>query len=103
MSKTIDIQIEKSDRLIGGLKAHIGEFADKGISLAALDDMADNLRRLEESSKAAEEIRAKLTEQVRTTNNILTQVKEAYAKTKAVVRNNYPQEEWIKYGVTDKR
>jgi hypothetical protein len=65
--------------------------------------MADNLKRLSDSSKAAEAIREKWSNQVVTTHNILVQVKEAYAKTKAVVRNNYPQEEWIKYSVSDKR
>lgn len=103
MSKTIDLQIGKSTRLIEGLKAHIDEFADKGVSLSALDAMSDNLTRLRESSKAAEDLRARLSEQVKSTNAILAQVKEAYAKTKAVVRNNYPQEEWARYGVTDKR
>lgn len=65
--------------------------------------MADNLKRLSDSSKAAEAIREKWSNQVVTTHNILVQVKEAYAKTKAIVRNNYPQEEWIKYSVSDKR
>lgn len=103
MSKTIDLQIEKSVRLIEALKNHLDKFKDKGISLADLDEMSDNLKRLKESSKTAEEIRTRLSEQVKTTNNILAQEKEAYAKTKTVVRNNYPQEEWIHYGVTDKR
>lgn len=103
MSKTIDLQIEKSTRLIEALKAHIGEFESKGVSMAELDDMSANLTRLMESSKAADEIRAKLSAQVKTTNNILAQCKESYLVTKAVVRNNYPQEQWINYGVTDKR
>ncbi len=103
MSKTIDLQIEKSTRLIEALKAHIGEFESKGISMAELDDMSANLARLSESSKAADELRAKLSAQVKTTNNILARCKEAYLAAKAVVRNNYPQEQWINYGVTDKR
>lgn len=103
MSKTIDLQIEKSKKLIEGLRAHMDEFVGKGVSASDLDTMTDNLKRLSDSSKAAEAIREQLSEQVKTTNNILAQVKEAYAKTKAVVRNNYPQEEWINYGVTDKR
>lgn len=103
MSKTIDIQIEKSTRLIDALKKHIAEFQDKGVSLAGLDDMAEQLKRLEESSKAAEDLRAKLSAQVRNTNNILADCKKAYTETKQVVRNNYPQEEWINYGVIDKR
>lgn len=39
----------------------------------------------------------------KTTNNILAQCKEAYLAAKAVVRNNYSQEQWSNYGVTDKR
>lgn len=103
MSKTIDLQIEKSTRLIEALKAHIGEFENKGVSMDELNAMTDNLGKLQDSSKIAEELRGKLSGQVKTTNNILAQCKEAYTKVKSVVRNNYPQEEWIKYGVTDKR
>lgn len=103
MSKTIDLQIEKSARLIEALRAHIGEFTSKGITTTDLDDMSDNLNRLKESSRTTEDIRARLSAQVKTTSHILSQAKEAYAKAKAVVRSNYPQEEWIKYGVVDKR
>lgn len=103
MSKTIDLQIEKSTRLIEALKAHIEEFESKGVSMDELNAMTDNLNKLQDSSKVAEELRRKLSEQVRSTNNILAQCKDTYSKVKSVVRNNYPQEEWIKYGVTDKR
>lgn len=103
MSKTIDIQVEKSVRLIEALKAHINEFQDKGVSMTDLDAMTGQLNQLKESSKVAEDLRSKLSAQVKNTNNILAECKEVYARTKAVVRNNYPQEEWIKYGVIDKR
>lgn len=103
MTKTIDNQVEKSTRLIKALKANIAEFESKGVSTARLDLMAEDLKHLEESSKAAEDLRRKLSEQVKRTNNILAKCKEDFARTKAVVRNNYPQEEWIKYGVADKR
>lgn len=103
MSKIIDIQIEKSTRLIKALRANMAEFKDKGISEAQLDGMSHELELLEQSSKKAEGLRAKLSEQVKNTNSILAHCKEEFAKTKAVVRNNYPQEEWINYGVADKR
>lgn len=103
MSKTIDVQVEKSTRLINALKSHVAEFENKGVSTARLDGMAEKLRQLEESSKVAEELRAKLSAQVKNTNNILADCKNEYMAVKAVVRNNYAQEEWINYGVTDKR
>lgn len=103
MSKTIDTQIEKSTRLIEGLKAHIAELQDKGINASELDNMANQLKQLKESADTADEIRAKLSKQVRQTNSILTDCKRAYMEAKSVIRNNYLQEEWAKYGVTDKR
>lgn len=103
MTKTIDIQVEKSTRLMEALKRHISEVQDKGVSLAGLDKMAEQLKLLEESAKAAEELRAKLSAQVKHTNDILAGCKKAYVETKSIVRDNYPQEKWINYGVMDKR
>lgn len=103
MSKTIDIQIEKSKRLIEGLKRHMAEMESKGISMATLDDMNEQLRRLSDSARAADELRTKLSNQVRSTNNMLAACKQAYIATKAVIKNNYPQEQWRDYGVDDKR
>ena len=94
MSKTIDLQVEKSTRLINALKAQIDEVHDKGISLEELDAMSNQLNELHKNSEDTE---------VKRTNRILAQCKEMYIRTKNVVRNNYPQEEWIKYGVIDKR
>ena len=37
------------------------------------------------------------------TNSILAQCKEMYVSTKNIIRNNYPQDQWIQYGVIDKR
>lgn len=103
MSKTIDTQIEKSTRLIEALRQHIGDVQDKGVTIDGLDAMARRLDDLRESSKVAEDLRARLSAQVKNTNAILADCKRAYAETKAVVRNNYPQEQWLTYGVTDKR
>lgn len=103
MSKTIDLQVEKSTRLIEALKAHIEEFESKGVSIGRLNDMAEQLRQLKESSEKADGLRSQLSAQVKNTNKILADCKAIYSETKSVVRNNYPQEEWIKYGVTDKR
>ena len=103
MSKTIDLQVEKSTRLINALKAQIDEVHDKGISLEELDAMSNQLNELHKNAEDTEVLRKHLSEQVKRTNRILAQCKEMYIRTKNMVRNNYPQEEWIKYGVIDKR
>lgn len=103
MSKTIDLQVQKSVTLINALRGRLDEVRDKGISLESLDAMQQRLEELQENAKEVETFRVKLSEQVKKTNAILTECKNAFINTKAVVRNNFLQEEWIKYGVTDKR
>lgn len=103
MSKTIDLQVQKSATLINALRGRLDEVRDKGFSLESLDAMQQRLEELQENAKEVETLRVKLSEQVKKTNAILTECKKNFINTKAVVRNNFLQEEWIKYGVTDKR
>lgn len=103
MSKTIDLQIEKSMTLINALKSKYAEVSEKGIKMDDLEDLKIQLEKFQESSKQTDELREKLSAQVRTTNNILAQIKDKYKDIKEVIRVNYPQYEWIKYGVLDKR
>lgn len=103
MTKTIELQIEKCRTLIEGLRKNLGEVAAKGISAQELDDLEENLKKLSEASDECEAIRATLAGKVKSMNNILVNVKDVYASNKRKIKTNYPQLEWIKYGVIDKR
>ena len=85
MSKTIELQIEKSRVLIEGLNSNIAELRSKGIN-----DECDALRE-------------KLSGKVKEMNEVLKRVKDSFADHKRIVKSNYPQERWINYGVQDKR
>ena len=103
MSKTIDLQIEKSRVLIEGLGKNIETLRDKGIASEELQAMAADLERLKLSNDECDKIREKLSRKVKAMNEILTTVKEAFAEKKRIIKTNYPQEQWIQYGVQDKR
>lgn len=103
MSKTIDQQIEKSNTLVNALKHSFSEVSSKGVKMNDLDELVNQLEKLQASSKQTDELRAKLTAQVQTTSNILARVKEQYKEIKDIIRVNYPQEKWANYGVLDKR
>lgn len=103
MSKTIDQQIEKSVTLIKALKHRFSEVADKGVKISDLEVLRIQLEKLQASSKQTDDLREKLSAQIHTTNNILAQVKEQYKDIKETIRANYPQEQWIRFGVIDKR
>lgn len=103
MSKTIETQIEKSRILIEGLRNNISTLADKGITTGELDQMSASLDRLREANRECDELRSVLSAKVHDMNSILLSVKEAFAEKKRVIKGYYPQEEWMRYGVQDKR
>ncbi|MGM9704256.1 MAG: hypothetical protein ACI3YZ_12040 [Prevotella sp.] len=103
MSKTIDLQIEKSRVLIEGLSKNIETLRDKGIVSDELQAMTADLERLKVANDECDKIREELSQKVKNMNAILSGVKEAFAEKKRIIKVNYPQEQWIRYGVQDKR
>ena len=48
-------------------------------------------------------MRADILPVVKRTHELMNDVKADYSNNKQVIRNNYPKETWIKYGLSDKR
>ena len=69
----------------------------------SLKQMSEDLVRLKEANDDCDRAREELSAKVKHMNAILTGVKEAFADKKRVIKTNYPQEEWLNYGVQDKR
>jgi hypothetical protein len=103
MSKTIDLQIEKSQVLIDGLRKNLREVQNRNISASDLDGMDGQLKELAAANKECDAIRAELSAKVKTMNKILQNVKDSFAEKKKIIKGYYPQEEWMKFGVQDKR
>lgn len=103
MSKTIETQIEKSYVLVNGFRKNIDALRDKGINEETLSDMEGNLKSLEELNRQCDEMRARLKDKVREVNGVLDNAKQTYFELKKIIKNNYLQEEWSRYGVMDKR
>lgn len=96
------MQVEKSRSLIHGLRKHLSE-GGKGATVQELASMEQDIAALEAASKECERLRAELAPKVKHMNNLLATVKAAYAERKLVIRNCYPQERWMEYGLPDKR
>ena len=103
MSKTIELQIEKSRVLIEGLSKNIGALTSKGITDSSLESMTKDLEKLALANEECSRVREELSIKVKHMNSILATVKEAFADEKRIIKTNYPQEHWIRYGVQDKR
>ena len=103
MSKTVELQIEKGRTLIEGLRRHVKEMGERGVSNAEIDRMEQSLNELTAASEEVDRLRDELQPKVKRTNEMLTSVKAVYAETKKTLKGYYPQERWADYGIPDKR
>ncbi len=103
MSKTVEIQIEKSRNLVEGLRRHVKEMGEHAVSNKEIDEMEQAVRELEAVNAEVDSIREQLTPTVAKLKVVMDRVKEVYAEKKKTLKGYYPQERWVDYGVPDKR
>ena len=103
MSKTVELQIEKGRTLIEGLRRHVREMGERGVSNAEIDRMEQSLNELTAANEEVERLREELQPKVKHTNEVLAAVKDTYAEAKKTLKGYYPQERWADYGIPDKR
>ena len=103
MSKTTEVQIEKSRNLIEGLRRHVREMGERGISNTEINEMEKTVAMLTDANAEVERLRAELTPKVKKMNDLMTIVKASYAESKKTLKGYYTQERWPDYGIPDKR
>lgn len=103
MSKTTEIQIEKSRNLIEGLRRHVREMGERGVSANEINEMEQAVSQLAEVNEEVDRLREELSPKVKKMNQMLAAVKSAYTESKKMLKGYYPQERWPEYGIPDKR
>ena len=68
MSKTTEIQIEKSRNLIEGLRRHVREMGERGISNNKINEMEKTVAMLSEANAEVDRLREELTPKVKKMN-----------------------------------
>ena len=102
MSKTVEIQIEKSRNLVEGLRKHLQGIGG-GVTNEEISAMEQAVRELEAANAEVDRLREELAPKVKQMNAVMARVKSAYAEKKKTLKGYYPQEHWADYGVPDKR
>lgn len=103
MSKTITMQIEKTATLIDGLRKNLQDVKVLGLDENFIDQMEVYEKELKLSDEELDKLRDDVHARVEATNEKLRLLKEETQKARLTIRNNFPQEKWLKYGLTDKR
>ena len=103
MSKTVEIQIEKSRNLVEALRRHVKEMGEHGVTNDEINAMEQAVKELEAANAEVDRLREDLKPKVKVMNDVMNRVKEAYTEKKKTLKGYYPQERWMDYGVPDKR
>ena len=102
MSKTVEIQIEKSRNLVEGLRKHLKGIGG-GVTNEEINAMEKAVSELQSANAEVDRLREELAPKVKHMNAVLARVKESYADKKKMLKGYYPQERWMDYGIPDKR
>lgn len=102
MSKTVELQIEKSRNLVEGLRKHLNGIGG-GVTNDEINGLEQAIRELETINAEVESLRGELTPKVKQMNERMARVKASYAEMKKTLKGYYPQERWVEYGIPDKR
>lgn len=103
MSKTVDIQIEKSQNLIQGLRKHVKENGEKDFNETVIASLEESLKQLQAVNEEVTRLREELSPKVKHMNEVFDAVKGVHKDLKTKLKSFYPQERWAEYGIPDKR
>ena len=103
MSKTTELLSEKCRMFIAGMEKHVDEARTLDIQPEKLQQLEQELHELEAISRATDALREELHTKVGQLNRQMDAIKTSFMEMKSRVKNNPPQEQWIRFGIVDKR
>ena len=103
MSKTVEIQIEKSQNLIQGLRKHVKENGGNDFNESEISALQESLQQLQAANDEVTRLREELAPKVKHMNEIFDAIKVSHKDLKQRLKGLYPQERWADYGIPDKR
>lgn len=103
MSITILNEIDKAKVLVDGMRKNLDKAKQLGIDALALDRLEKAFTNLKIKDDELDALRRRATLKVKENNELLADMKEQMLSMRKAVKQNYPQQEWMSFGVQDKR
>jgi hypothetical protein len=103
MSITILNEIDKAKVLVDGMRNNLDKAKELGIDAPALDRLETAFTDLKIKDDELDALRRRATLKVKENNELLADMKEQMLSMRKAVKQNYPQQEWMSFGVQDKR
>ena len=103
MSVIITNEIKKAEVLSSGLKKHLDEVKQLGITAEGIKKMEELSKELAKKDEEVEALRREANLKGRENRELLAELKSQMLTYRKAVKQRYMQPEWLKYGVQDKR
>ena len=103
MSKTFENNAQKALTMASGIKQHLSEVAHLGIKTEGLDKLEAEANKAIEMIKEVDALRQEASEKLQKANEQLADVKELAMGYRQTIKNNFPMEQWERFGISDKR
>ena len=102
MNKIYSEPILKAESLVEGVKAQADLLAKKGIEID-VDALSAACRALEQAGAEQDDAEAKLKEAREAAHTRLEELKTLFVASKSPIKQNFPSEVWLSFGVLDKK
>ena len=103
MSKVFEEYAQKAISLSEGLKKHYSEVSRYGVVESELDRLKDDALAAIDKIKEVDAMRLEVTRKLVAANAALDAVKEKAMMYRKLIKRNYSPEQWIRFGLQDKR
>ena len=103
MSKVFETNAHKGKSLAAGMKKKLSELGKYGITEQELTAMENDAEKAIGMIREVDRLREETSRKLQAANEQLYSVKERADKYRKIIKANYPQEEWEKFGLLDKR
>lgn len=103
MSKTFETNAEKVLTMALSLKKHFNEVEHLGVSREVLNKLESNAKKAITMNKEVDALRETVSEKLHKANEKLSEVKDLAMNYRKIIKMNFPQEKWERYGIMDKR
>jgi SOS response regulatory protein OraA/RecX len=102
-SKAYAEQISDAQVMKSGLKAHLDELQQRGISPQFIDTLEESINSSIEQNNAQEKLKADLKAATATLETLLKKLDASMSEATKVVKLQMPQEQWKEFGIKAKR
>lgn len=103
MSKIFEANALKGKSLAAGMKARIAELEKFGVKEKDLTAMEKDAEKAIEMIREVDLLREEVSRKLQAANEQLNSVKERADAYRKIIKQNYLQEQWERFGLMDKR